>query len=111
MMLGGLLVVPLALLMTDFSQPINYSHDGVGLAAVIQSLNAIGALTARARIPPWQGDHRLAAGECRRAAAHRSDLTRPHGRGARTAQARGIALALAAALLLALQSEEPAVQA
>ena len=45
MMLGGLLVVPLALLMTDFSQPINYSLDGVGLAAVIQSLNAIGALT------------------------------------------------------------------
>ena len=34
MMLGGLLVVPLALLMTDFSKPINYSYDGVGLAAV-----------------------------------------------------------------------------
>ena len=30
MMLGGLLLVPLALAMTDFSQPINYSFDGVG---------------------------------------------------------------------------------
>src|SRR5262249_43758874 len=29
MMLGGLLVVPIALAMTDFSQPINYSLDGV----------------------------------------------------------------------------------
>jgi drug/metabolite transporter (DMT)-like permease len=31
--------------MTDFSQPINYGLDGPGLAAVIQVLNAIGALT------------------------------------------------------------------
>src|SRR4029079_383849 len=44
MMLGGLLVAPIALLMTDYSKPINYSLDGVGLAAAIQALNAIGAL-------------------------------------------------------------------
>ena len=45
MMLSGLLLVPVALAMTDFSQPINYGLDGPGLAAVIQILNAIGALT------------------------------------------------------------------
>ena len=45
MSLCGLLLVPVALAMTDFSQPINYGLDGPGLAAVIQVLNAIGALT------------------------------------------------------------------
>jgi drug/metabolite transporter (DMT)-like permease len=45
MMLSGLLLIPIALAMTDFSQPINYSLDGPGLAAVIQVLNAVGALT------------------------------------------------------------------
>lgn len=45
MMVGGLLLAPVALAMTDFSQPINYALDGPGLAAAIQILNAIGALT------------------------------------------------------------------
>jgi len=45
MMLSGLLLIPVALAMTDFSQPINYSFDGPGLAAIIQVLNAVGALT------------------------------------------------------------------
>ena len=45
MMLSGLLLVPVALAMTDFSQPINYGLDGPGLAAAIQMLNSIGALT------------------------------------------------------------------
>jgi drug/metabolite transporter (DMT)-like permease len=44
MMLSGLLLAPVALAMTDFSQPINYGLDGPGLAALIQVLNAIGAL-------------------------------------------------------------------
>jgi drug/metabolite transporter (DMT)-like permease len=45
MMVSGLLLTPVALAMTDFSQPINYSLDGTGLAAIIQILNAVGALT------------------------------------------------------------------
>jgi len=45
MTLSGLLFAPVALAMTDFSQPINYGIDGPGLAAAIQVLNAIGALT------------------------------------------------------------------
>lgn len=45
MMVSGLLVAPAALAMTDFSKPINWGWDGPGLAAAIQVLNAIGALT------------------------------------------------------------------
>ncbi|MFN6980844.1 MAG: EamA family transporter [Brevundimonas sp.] len=44
MMLSGLLLTPAAIAMTDFSKPINWSWDGPGLAAVIQMLNAVGAL-------------------------------------------------------------------
>lgn len=45
MALTGLLLAPVALAMTDFSQPINYGWSGPGLAAVTQILNAVGALT------------------------------------------------------------------
>ena len=44
MMISGLMLTPVALLMTDFSQPIPSGWDGPGLAAAIQILNAIGAL-------------------------------------------------------------------
>jgi uncharacterized membrane protein len=42
---SALLFIPVALAMTDFSQPINYGPSGPLLAAVTQVLNAIGALT------------------------------------------------------------------
>jgi len=45
MTLSGLLFIPVALFMTDFSQPINYGPGGPLLAAATQVLNAIGALT------------------------------------------------------------------
>jgi drug/metabolite transporter (DMT)-like permease len=45
MMIAGLLLVPIAWLLTDRSQPINWGWDGPALAAGIQVLNAIGALT------------------------------------------------------------------
>jgi len=44
MMVMGLMLIPVALLMTDFSTDINYAFDGPWLAAGIQILNAIGAL-------------------------------------------------------------------
>lgn len=44
MMLTGLLLIPVALMMTDFSQTINWGFKGPYLAAMIQVLNAIGAL-------------------------------------------------------------------
>jgi uncharacterized membrane protein len=45
MMVTGLLLAPVAWVMTDFSKPINLGADGPWLAAGIQVLNAIGALT------------------------------------------------------------------
>lgn len=42
---SALLFIPVALAMTDFSQPINYGLHGPVLAAATQVLNAIGALT------------------------------------------------------------------
>jgi drug/metabolite transporter (DMT)-like permease len=44
MMLTGLMLAPVAFFMTDMSQEINWSFSGPYLAALIQVLNAIGAL-------------------------------------------------------------------
>jgi drug/metabolite transporter (DMT)-like permease len=44
MMLGGLLLIPVALAMTDFAKPVNWGWRGPPLAAAIQLLNACGAL-------------------------------------------------------------------
>jgi uncharacterized membrane protein len=45
MTITGLLLVPVALWMTDFNAPIEYGWSGPGLAAITQILNAVGALT------------------------------------------------------------------
>jgi len=45
MALTGIALIPFALWMTDFSQPINWGADGPLLAAGIQLLNAVGALS------------------------------------------------------------------
>jgi drug/metabolite transporter (DMT)-like permease len=45
MTLAGLLLAPAAWLMTDFRRPVNYGWSGPWLAAAIQVLNSIGALT------------------------------------------------------------------
>jgi drug/metabolite transporter (DMT)-like permease len=44
MMLTGILLIPVALAMTDFKQTINWGFQGPYLAACIQILNAVGAL-------------------------------------------------------------------
>ena len=44
MMATAIILLPMALLMTDFSQPINWGFKGPYLAAMIQVLNSIGAL-------------------------------------------------------------------
>ena len=44
MTLTGLALIPVALRLTDFSQPINYGAGGPWLAAGTQILNAVGAL-------------------------------------------------------------------
>jgi drug/metabolite transporter (DMT)-like permease len=45
MTITGLLLIPVALWMTDFGVPIEYGWQGPGLAAITQILNAVGALT------------------------------------------------------------------
>lgn len=45
MTLSGLLLIPVAVLMTDFTREINWGADGPYLAAGIQLLNSVGALT------------------------------------------------------------------
>ncbi|MCP4176271.1 MAG: DMT family transporter [bacterium] len=45
MMIAGLILIPFALLLTNFSTPINWGLSGPYLAAGVQVLNAIGALT------------------------------------------------------------------
>jgi drug/metabolite transporter (DMT)-like permease len=44
MMLTGCLLIPIALGMTNFDEPINWGFQGPYLAAIIQILNAVGAL-------------------------------------------------------------------
>ncbi|MGN6801411.1 MAG: EamA family transporter [Ginsengibacter sp.] len=44
MMISSIILIPVALLMTDFNQPINWGFKGPYLAAMIQVLNAFGAL-------------------------------------------------------------------
>lgn len=44
MMLTGLLLIPFAILMTEFSHNINWGFKGPVLTALIQTLNAVGAL-------------------------------------------------------------------
>ena len=45
MAISGILMIPIALWMTDFNQNINWGFKGPYLAAMIQVLNAVGALT------------------------------------------------------------------
>ena len=44
MTITGIILIPFALLMTDFSQEINWGFSGPYLTALIQILNSIGAL-------------------------------------------------------------------
>jgi uncharacterized membrane protein len=105
---SGLLFIPLALLMTDFSQPINMGWQGPYLAAATQVLNALGAL---ALVYAFRYGKALVVSPLVNAGAPLLTTvlsvlmaaTLPGG-----AKLLGIGLSLAAALLLALQPEEAA---
>lgn len=110
MMLSGLLLVPMALAMTDFSQPINYGLDGPGLAAAIQVLNAIGALTL---VFAFRYGKAIIVSPLVNAGGPLLTAVLSLGMAGMMPgpfKLAGIALALAAALLLALQPEEPTLQ-
>jgi drug/metabolite transporter (DMT)-like permease len=109
MMLSGLLLIPVALAMTDFSQPINYNWDGPGLAAAIQLLNSIGALTL---VFAFRYGKAIIVAPLVNAGAPLLTAVLSLGLAGMMPgpfKLAGIALALAAALLLALQPEERAL--
>jgi drug/metabolite transporter (DMT)-like permease len=106
MTVTGLMFVPVALAMTDFSQPINTQVDGWGLAALIQSLNAVGALTLVFAFRYGKAiivSPMVNAGAPLLTACISLALA---GLVPGPLKLAGIALALGAALLLALQPEE-----
>jgi drug/metabolite transporter (DMT)-like permease len=107
MMVTGLLSVPAALYLTDFSAPINWSWSGPGLAALIQILNAIGALTL---VYAFRNGKALVVSPMVNAGAPLLTTVIAMALAATVPggfKLAGIALSLAAALLLALQPEEP----
>lgn len=109
MTLSGLLLIPIALAMTDFSQPINYGLDGVGVAAAIQVLNSIGAL---ALVYAFRYGKAIIVSPLVNAGAPLLTAVLALTMAGMTPgplKLVGIALALAAALLLALQPQEPAL--
>ena len=44
MTISAIMLVPFAIILTDFSQPVNYSFHGMGLAFLIHIINAVNAL-------------------------------------------------------------------
>lgn len=107
MAVGALACVPAALWLTDFSQPVNWGWQGPGLAAAIQVLNAVGALTL---VYAFRHGKALVvsplvnAGGPLLTAVLSMAVSGAAPSGSKLA---GIALALVAALLLALQPESP----
>lgn len=107
MTVSGFAFIPVALYMTDFSQPINYGLDGPGLAAITQVLNAVGALTL---VYAFRHGKALVVSPLVNAGAPLLTTviamalasTMPGG-----FKLAGIGLSLAAALFLALQPDEP----
>ena len=107
---SALLFIPVALAMTDFSQPINYGLHGPVLAGATQVLNAIGALTL---VYAFRHGKALVVSPLVNAGAPLLTTvisvaiaaTMPNGY-----KLSGIVLSLAAALFLALQPDDsPAV--
>jgi uncharacterized membrane protein len=112
MTLTGLLLIPIALWMTDFSVPIEYGWQGSGLAAITQILNAVGALTL---VYAFRYGRALVVAPLANAGAPLITAVvsmlilsvMPNG-----VTLAGVALACIAALLLAIEPEEktPAVK-
>lgn len=108
MTVSALLFVPVALAMTDFSQPINFGASGPGLAAVTQALNALGALTL---VHAFRHGKALVVSPLVNAGAPLlTTLIAISLAGAVPGvyKLAGIALSLAASLLLALQPDDSA---
>ena len=113
MTVSGLLVVPAALLMTDFGQAINWGPRGPYLAAVIQSLNSVGALTL---VYAFRYGKAIIVSPLTNAVAPVITIIISlaiYGRVPQAAVVAGMVLAVLSTLVLALEGEEapPADQA
>lgn len=105
MTISAVVSIPVAIAMTDFSQPVNWGWNGPGLAAVIQVLNSVGALTL---VHAFRHGKAIVVSPLVNAGAPL--LTAVIAMGVAGAvpgpfKMAGIGLALLAALLLALQPE------
>jgi drug/metabolite transporter (DMT)-like permease len=108
MTVTALALIPLALYMTDFSQPINYGLGGPWLAAVTQILNAVGALTL---VYAFRYGKAIVVSPLTNAGAPLITALLSLallGIVPQTLKIAGIALAFAAAALLAIEPEGPA---
>ena len=111
MMLGGLVLAPVAWGMTDFSQPVNMGWDGPWMTAGIQILNAIGALTL---VYAFRYGKAIVVAPLTNAGAPLiTALLALAFAGAMPGPLKivGLALALIASLLLVLEPERPAAPA
>jgi drug/metabolite transporter (DMT)-like permease len=108
MMLTGLVLIPVAVAMTDFSVPINWGPRGPWLAAGIQILNAIGALTL---VYAFRYGKAIVVSPLTNAGAPLITAILAIvllGAVPTAPKVAGIALALLAALLLAIEPDKPA---
>ena len=108
MTVSGILVIPAALWMTDFGQPINWGLRGPYAAALIQSLNSVGALTL---VYAFRHGKAIIVSPLTNAVAPVITIIISlaiYGRVPQAVVVAGMALAVLATLLLALEGEEAA---
>jgi len=110
MMVGGLLLAPVAWAWTDFRQTVNLGWDGPWMTAGIQILNAIGALTL---VYAFRHGKAIVVAPLTNAGAPLITAVLAlifAGAVPGPLKILGLALALAASLLLVLEPERPAAQ-
>ena len=108
MMLGGLVLTPVAWAWTDFSQPVNMGWDGPWMTAGIQLLNAVGAL---ALVYAFRHGRAIVVAPLTNAGAPLVTAVLALAfAGAEIGRLKtaGLALALVASLLLVIEPEQPA---
>lgn len=108
MMLGGLVLAPVAWAWTDFSQPVNLGWDGPWMTAGIQLLNAVGALTL---VYAFRYGKAIVVAPLTNAGAPLVTAVLAlvfAGAVPGTLKILGLALALVASLLLVIEPERPA---
>ena len=111
MTITGLLLIPVALALTDFSAPINWGVQGPYLAAATQILNSVGALCL---VYAFRYGKAIVVAPLANAGApldHCLAFDGAAGRSALGTKLAGVALAVISAILLAIEPEPGAADA